>query len=362
LVANVIDGEGRSRLSSATEGPLHSATEPLVSVGIFNFNQAEFLPDCLKGLEAQDYGPIEVFLVDDGSADGSLEVLRSAAERIPNAKVIADGTNIGLAGRIGQVVDQASGEWLMWVAADDWLLPAAVETLVSAVTPEVDVIWGDLRVVNESGESLGYSRPRDTWQGNTARKYLTPAKPLDDIFRVNNFITGGMSLIRREAVVRVGGYPPELRLEDLNMWLTLGVNSNFRYVGMEVGKYRVVADSHSHTEERSMPDLAMVSRRHVEVADVPRSGLARLVAMRWCLGFARTRGRPPFGLPEYAHLAGLKPSEVLRELPRAGFDPIWRSLMAWLRRSRSIGRSKHLPWTSADRADAAGSDRTIWMG
>ncbi len=306
-------------------------------MGVFNFNQAKFLRDCLLGLEAQDYGSMEVFLVDDGSTDGSLDLMCSAAERLPNAKMIADGTNMGLARRIGQVVNEARGEWLIWVAADDWLLPGAIETLVGSTARDVDVVWGDLRVVDETGKSRGYSRPRDTWQGDTAKRYLQPAKPLDDIFRVNNFINGGMSLIRRRAVAKAGGYPADLRPEDLNMWLTLAPDSQFAYVGREVGCYRIVPGSGSRSESFSMRNQAQVCRNQLDIGRAPREGLARLIAMRWCLSFARTYGRPPFGVPQYARMAGLQPTEVLRQLPRAGFDPIWGSLMAWIRKARSRG-------------------------
>ncbi len=308
---------------------------PRVSVAIFNYNQGRFLAECYDGLAAQSFEPSEVFLVDDGSSDGSIDFIRESARRFPNCEVVLDGKNMGYPDRIRQVVNMASGEWLAILSGDDFFLPGGLATLVAATTPDVDVVWGNLRVIDEDGESLGYSRPRDTWQGPTARKYLTPQRPNNDIVQVNNFINGTTPLVRRSAVLEVGNYPEGVRPEDLNMWLTLGAKSKFAYVDSDVGCYRVVPGSGSRNEPFAMRNQAIVARNQLALGNVPRNGIARLIAMRWWLSFARTRGRPPFGVPEYARLAGLQPQEVLRQLPRAGFDPIWLSALAWIKR---VGR------------------------
>ncbi len=65
-----------------------------------------------------------------------------------------------------------------------------------------------------------------------------------------------------------------------------------------------------------------MSVHQLSLGVVPRSGLARLIAMRWWLNVFKSRGRPVFGVSEYARMAGLRPTELLLQLPRAGLDPI----------------------------------------
>ncbi|HEY6706822.1 MAG TPA: glycosyltransferase, partial [Actinomycetota bacterium] len=71
--------------------------EPLVTVVVLNWNGAHLLPDCLDGLAAQDLpeGQAAVWVVDNASTDGSLELL---ADRFPEVRVIANPANDGFAG------------------------------------------------------------------------------------------------------------------------------------------------------------------------------------------------------------------------------------------------------------------------
>ena len=304
---------------------------PLVTIGVFCFNQRSFLMECLRSVVDQDYPELEVVLVDDGSTDGSAAQLESAARANPGWRLIGDGRNVGFSRRIQQAVDSANGVWLIWVAADDALERGSITALVEGVAEGVDVVFGNLAVMDEESTSAGYVRPGDTWQGDTARKYLVPGNPTNDLFRVNNFVPGGMTLIRRSAVVAVGGYPPDIRPEDLNMWLTLGRSAQFRYIDRTVGRYRVVKGSGSRTEPFAVRNQTQMARLQLSRGMVQRSGIARLIAMRWWLSVARSRGRPPYSLRQLAQMTGLANRELLKELPRAGLDPVVLSAQAKVR-------------------------------
>ena len=313
--------------------------DPLVTIGVFCYNQGDYAADAVANIQRMTYRNVECFLVDDGSKDDSAERIREAAGSLPGAKVIEDGENLGLPNRIQQVVERAAGEWLYWVPVDDIMLPHAVATLVAATSPQIDVVWGDMEVVSEDGQSLGYRRPGETWQGPTARKYVDGGYPFQDLMRSNNFINGPMTLVRREAVLKVGGYPPGIRPEDLNMWLTMGRTSRFKYVPEVIAKYRVVQNSGSRNEPFAMRNQAAMCRHQLELGDVPRSGMARLMAMRWSLHLARERFRPSVSLQEFAEMCGLRKGELAAQLPRAAADPIVRSGTAWLRRkARGVAR------------------------
>ena len=82
---------------------------PAVSVVLVNLNGAEHLPDCLDSLRAQDYPAerLEVIVVDNGSTDGSLDML---AERYPWARVLPMGHNTGFAPAVNEGVRAATGE------------------------------------------------------------------------------------------------------------------------------------------------------------------------------------------------------------------------------------------------------------
>lgn len=330
-----------------TDAPIagegHEAA-PLVSVGVFAYNHEGFVVDAARSVVASTFADWELFVVDDGSSDATGEVAsRWAAELSdPRVSVVRDGENRGLASRLNEVAGRARGTWLAVLGGDDQYLPDGIQALVAGTEPGVDVVWGDLEVMDEAGRSKGYARPSDTWQGSTARRYRHPGRPGPDLLRVNNFVSGTSPLVRLSTLRAAGGYTPGVRNEDLDLWLRLGHDHHFRYVDRPVARYRVVPGSSSRSEQAAVLDQARIAARMLEAGTYPREGLARLVAMRWVLSVARSRGRAPVSLRDVAQVSGLSRSELLRQVPRAGFDPVAMSATALVQR-----RLQEVPWPAS---------------
>jgi glycosyltransferase involved in cell wall biosynthesis len=309
-------------------------TDPLVTVGVICYRQGRYLDDALASVAAQDHPRLEVVVVDDGSDDGSADVARDVlARRGIDAVLIDDGENRGLGNRLNQVLGLAHGEYVVWLAADDQLQPGAVRALVAASDPSTGVVFGDLWVVDEHGRSRGYARPRDSWQRTTALRYRDKARvPLPDMFRVNNFVPGGMALIRRQTLLDAGGYDPDARTEDFDMWLRIGWTTPFRYAAVPAGRYRVVPGSTSRSERVNTLDQARIMGKHWPTADAAqRRGYARLAAMRWGLALGRGKGRAAVSLREVAAESGIPYTALLREVPAAVARPIAGAVWSALR-------------------------------
>lgn len=306
---------------------------PLVTIGVFCFNQSRFAAECLASVAEQEYPDLEIFVVDDGSSDTSVEVIQEAIrtnQQLAGATLIADGTNQGLHRRMNQVLGLAQGTYVMWVAIDDVLLPGTVGRLVAQTEryPGVDVVFGDLEVMDVSGVPRGYGRPRDTWQRGVAMRYRTPQPAWRGIIEVNNFVPGGMSLLRTQALRRVGGYDDDIRTEDMNMWLKLGREGTFLYAAQSVGRYRIVPGSKSRNDRAHTLDAARLCGRKLNGDPQWDAGMARLVAMRWALAVARGRGRPGVSLAEVSQVSGISVRRLAAALPAAAARPILGSVGA----------------------------------
>lgn len=293
-----------------------------VTVAVFCFNQAGYVTGCLGSVLDQDPAAKEIYFVDDGSADASIQVAcgflaeRGALDRVT---VLADGTNRRLPARMNEVLRKTTSEWVIWVASDDMLMPGALTVFANAALEhrDVDVFFGDLAVMDERGTPLGYVRPGDTFQAHAANRYRTPGHPYWDILRNNNFVPGGMTMIRASVLEAVGGYDERERIEDMDMWLRIGCTSRFAYLARTVGRYRIVPGSQSRRERENVLDHAgMLRRRTLDQPEAKRL-VARLVAMRLALAVARSRGRLPVGLSEVARAAGLARREIVAALPVA---------------------------------------------
>ena len=112
---------------------------PLISVIVPVYNTAGYLPRCLESICGQLYTNLEILLVDDGSTDGSSEVLGEYAARDSRIRVISQ-QNAGVSAARNNATAQARGEWVFYVDSDDWLEPDILEKLVALIEPEVDVV------------------------------------------------------------------------------------------------------------------------------------------------------------------------------------------------------------------------------
>ncbi len=90
---------------------------PLVTVGIPFLDEERLLGRAIRSILRQTMGDLELLLVDDGSRDRSLEVARSFDD--PRIRVLADGTRRHLARRLNQITDEARGQFVARMDADD---------------------------------------------------------------------------------------------------------------------------------------------------------------------------------------------------------------------------------------------------
>jgi len=106
---------------------------PLVSVLTPAWNRASYLEKVWQGLHAQSYRNFEWLVADDGSTDGTEEIMHSLAARsgFPVVYIQAD-RHIGKPRMDNELMARASGDLILWNDSDDWLLPQALEKLVKA--------------------------------------------------------------------------------------------------------------------------------------------------------------------------------------------------------------------------------------
>jgi glycosyltransferase involved in cell wall biosynthesis len=109
---------------------MKSANSIKVSIVIPIYNAEKFLPECLDSVLAQTHENIEVICVDDGSTDGSLQLLRSYEEQDARVRVIAK-PNGGCASARNAGIEQAKSDWILFHDADDVLAADCIEQLLA---------------------------------------------------------------------------------------------------------------------------------------------------------------------------------------------------------------------------------------
>lgn len=123
---------------------------PVVSVVTVVFNGAATLERTIQSVLAQDYPSIEYIIVDGGSTDGTLDLIKRYEDRLvywvsERDKGIYDAMNKGVA--------LCTGEWVALINADDWYEPNAVRRVIEAVKdrPAVNIVHGDIWIHYPNG-------------------------------------------------------------------------------------------------------------------------------------------------------------------------------------------------------------------
>ncbi len=123
---------------------------PLVSVVTPSFNQCRYLEQTLRSVLEQGYPRLEYFVVDGGSGDGSVELIRRHDDQLTGWVSEKDR---GQADAINKGFRQAGGEIVAWLNSDDYYLPGALQKAVTTFQrhPEAGLVYGDLLSVDGDG-------------------------------------------------------------------------------------------------------------------------------------------------------------------------------------------------------------------
>jgi glycosyltransferase involved in cell wall biosynthesis len=134
-------------------------TAPKISVIVPIYNQAPFIRETVDSVLSQDYPNVELVLSDDGSTDGTSEILREYAAGEPNrVKVVASEENTGIAGAFNRALEAHTGEYIAWLGGDDVMLPGKLGRQMAALQTSPDAIGccHDADVFDsDSGRSYG---------------------------------------------------------------------------------------------------------------------------------------------------------------------------------------------------------------
>ena len=122
-------------------------SQPLVSIIIPVYNAAEYIGACIESIIHQTYNHIEIIIVNDGSNDSSIDIANNILKHIDNAQIIhQSNSGVNAARKAG--FEKSSGDWIMFMDADDTLPPQAIEKLIS-YTDGYDLVSGRFQFIDE---------------------------------------------------------------------------------------------------------------------------------------------------------------------------------------------------------------------
>ena len=128
-------------------------SKPLVSLVMPCYQCEHLVIRMVRSVQAQTVSDWELIAVDDGSRDGTLSVLSALAKEEPRMRVIHQ-ENAGVSSARNRALDEAQGQWITFVDADDELPPRALEILLSLAHEQTDTVCGACEMVRGDSRAL----------------------------------------------------------------------------------------------------------------------------------------------------------------------------------------------------------------
>jgi glycosyltransferase involved in cell wall biosynthesis len=223
--------------------------DPLITIITPSFEQARFLRACIDSVLSQDYPNLEYLVMDGGSTDGSIDILKSYGDRI----VLSTGPDGGQAAAINSGMRQSRGAILGFLNSDDVLLPGALRAVADAYSsnPDVDVIYGDAELIDESGEVFG-TYPTQTFDQAT--------------FAADCYICQPAAFWRRETQHEFGLLDESLHSAlDYEYWIRIARSGGrFFHLKSTLAQARDYPETKTRSDRaRAFREIFAISRRHL---------------------------------------------------------------------------------------------------
>ncbi|MBI1783647.1 glycosyltransferase [Candidatus Sumerlaeota bacterium] len=196
---------------------------PTLSIVTPSFNQAAFLEKTIRSVLDQDYPDLEYRIMDGGSTDGSVEIIRRYETKLAGWQSKPDG---GQAAALRQGFSACNGEILAWINSDDYYLPGVFKSIGEAFTlhPEIELIYGDIVMVDATDHPLTLD--------------VLPRFNMEDLKRVC-MIPQQAAFWRKSAYDDVGGVDPSFQFcMDYDLFLRLARRGKVLHIPRLLAAFR----------------------------------------------------------------------------------------------------------------------------
>jgi glycosyltransferase involved in cell wall biosynthesis len=213
-------------------------SDPLVSVICVCYNHERFVREAIQSVNQQSYKNIELIVVDDGSGDKSVEVIRSMNVRLIDLK-----SNRGYCKAFNEGWRQSKGEFIIDLAGDDELMPDRISTGVEEFS--------------KRDETFGVQFGNALYSNDVLHSYRFPKPAEGDIYSEvirKYFICPASMMSRRSVLTMLNGYDESLAYEDFDFWVRSSRVFKYFYSPQVLVKKRIVKGSMSDKQfERGNP-------------------------------------------------------------------------------------------------------------
>ncbi len=223
-------------------------TEPLITIAVPSFNQGQFLNKALESIFSQDI-PVEVFVLDGGSRDNSVEIIKKWESKITWWRSEPDD---GQSAAINEGIAKGKAPYVCWLNSDDYFLPGGLGILCNTLeeAPQSPAAYGKCLTARPDGSTFAHYLTAPFWPWLLAN-YC--------------FICQPGTLMRRNVWEKVSGLDENLHMAlDYDLWWRIyKAYGNFRYVRQDVAATIMHGETKTASQRKAHYTEAMaVVKKH----------------------------------------------------------------------------------------------------
>lgn len=192
---------------------------PKVSVVIKSYNHAAYIGQCIQSILEQSFHDFEIIVTDDGSTDGTPDIVRQFNDDRIKLEVLPSNHGISIAMNLS--ISRATGEYIAILNSDDYALPSRLERQVNLLDsrPDISVVVGLQKPVDDDDNPC---EPYKDFNRPLSFPDFKSATWLNSFFFEGNCICAPTAMIRRSVYMDIGEYNPRLtNTQDLDIWIRM---------------------------------------------------------------------------------------------------------------------------------------------
>lgn len=223
-----------------------------ISVILTSYNYANYIESAISSILAQTLSDWELLVVDDGSSDNSLEIIKSFCEKDNRIKLFQheNAKNKGLKESILLGVKNATGDWIAFLESDDLLEPENLMQKVQIMEkyPSVKFIFNKVDFIDECNSK---KINRFVQTQNELSRVTFPKNMFYDFGIQNKISTFSCVMIEKEILLRANFNTPMDEFLDWWLWIHIAQNNDFYYIDKPLTKWRLHQNSYIKAKKKS---------------------------------------------------------------------------------------------------------------
>lgn len=201
---------------------------PLVSIITPVLNCSEYVQQCIDSVLSQNYTNIEHILIDGGSTDGTLDIIRKYNDNYPDKVIFSVGDDSGACDAWNKGWDLSRGEIIGWLGADDFYASAALGHVVEffRLNPDAYFVYGKCLTIDNKGQRIAVMGQTNIDIDRALHRGINP-------------IPATSAFYKREVIEQIGKLRTDINICDFDYWIRVGKRYKLYHLDEVLSSFRI---------------------------------------------------------------------------------------------------------------------------